>query len=79
MDMDAAQKPQVARSLLAYAESLVAEGFALNLEHWAVDAGKGIDDLLAAGKLPEVLTGEAALEKVVRSLGPPGLSQQNQN
>src|SRR5262249_1458854 len=43
-------------------------GYAIELEHWDPADGKGIDDLLVAGKVPEVLRGAgafAAIEAVV--------------
>ena len=39
---------------------LAAAGLAVELERWAVADGKGLDDLLAAGKTPDVLTGDNA-------------------
>ncbi len=63
-DMDAQDKPAVARPLAALAEALAAAGFAVELERWEMADGKGIDDLLAAGKTPEVLTGDAARQAI---------------
>jgi hypothetical protein len=63
LDMDAKQKPGVARGLLTCAEALVAESYALELERWP-EEHKGIDDLLAAGGIVEVLSGDSALEAV---------------
>jgi hypothetical protein len=60
LDMDAKQKPEVARGLLTCAETLAAEGYVLELERWP-EEHKGIDDLLAAGGMPEVIGGDAAL------------------
>jgi hypothetical protein len=54
-DADAWAKPGVARNLVECAEALRDEGFAVRLERWRPDDGKGIDDLLAAGKLPELV------------------------
>jgi hypothetical protein len=59
-DMDAWDKPAVARALSACAEVLAAEGYAVELERWDTGDGKGLDDLLASGKSPELLRGEAA-------------------
>jgi hypothetical protein len=67
-DMDAIDKPPVARALAAAAEGLAAEGLAVEMERWDAAAGKGIHDLLAAGKTPEVLTGDAALAAVREAL-----------
>ncbi|MBI1913615.1 MAG: DUF927 domain-containing protein [Planctomycetes bacterium] len=60
LDADALDKPTVARALSACAEAAGAAGLAVELERWELSDGKGIDDLLAAGKAPAVLTGEAA-------------------
>jgi hypothetical protein len=62
-DADALDKPPVARALAACAEGLAAAGLAVELERWPAEH-KGIDDLLAAGKTAEVLTGEAALAAI---------------
>ena len=67
LDMDAADKPTVARPLVALAEALAAEGFAVELERWPVEY-KGIDDALAAGATVEVLTGDAARQAVADAL-----------
>ena len=42
------------------AEALAAAGMAVELERWAAADGKGLHDLLAAGMLPEVVTGDEA-------------------
>ncbi|HZT79110.1 MAG TPA: phage/plasmid primase, P4 family [Gemmataceae bacterium] len=59
-DADARTNRTVARCLGELALHLSAEGFAVELEVWDAAAGKGIDDLLAAGGQPVVLTGDAA-------------------
>jgi hypothetical protein len=59
-DADAPDKAQVARALSACCDAAPALGLAVELERWDKSGGKGIDDLLAAGKEPEVLAGEAA-------------------
>src|SRR5207248_49953 len=64
-DADARSKPTVAAPLKACALMLVAEGFAVELETWPIDAGKGIDDLLAAGGVPTLLTGDAVKEAIL--------------
>ena len=63
-DADAADKPAVARPLAACADTLINAGYAVELERWAKEDGKGLDDLLAAGKTPELLQGDAALQAV---------------
>jgi len=63
-DADALTNSHVARALLACAERLRTEGISVELERWSPDLGKGIDDLLAAGKQPELLAGESAYDAV---------------
>src|SRR5262249_14429777 len=63
-DMDAWQNAAVARALGSCAEALAALGVSLELERWDPADGKGLDDLLAADKAPELLQGDAALEAV---------------
>jgi hypothetical protein len=63
-DADAWSNPTVARSLSACAGALAEAGFAVELERWDEAEGKGLDDLLAAGKSPELLQGEAVPQAV---------------
>jgi hypothetical protein len=63
-DADAVTNPNVATQLLECTEALVAGGFEVELERWSIEAGKGIDDLLAAGGIPEVLAGDMAMQAV---------------
>ena len=49
-------------------EAAVAFSLAVELERWDAVDGKGIDDLLAAGKSPELLVGEAALAAIREAL-----------
>ncbi len=58
IDADASDKAPVARALSDLSEALLAEGLAVELERWDIADGKGIDDLLAVGKVPEVLAGD---------------------
>jgi P4 family phage/plasmid primase-like protien len=57
-DSDAAENLAVATALQKAHKLLVAAGFQVEMERWAAEDGKGIDDLLAAGKVPDLLTGE---------------------
>jgi hypothetical protein len=69
-DADAGEKLEVAKYLQQLAKCLKQKGFALELERWNLADGKGIDDLLASGKTPEVLTGAAvfpAIAEIKRS------------
>lgn len=59
-DSDAITNPIVARHTVACAEALELAGIAVEFETWNASDGKGIDDLLAAGGTPTVLTGDEA-------------------
>jgi hypothetical protein len=63
-DADASDKPIVARSLSACADALREAGYSVEVERWNVVDGKGLDDLLANGKQPEVVTGDAAYSAI---------------
>ena len=60
-DADASTNGEVARNLLAALQLAKAEGLGVELERWNIEDGKGLDDLLAAGKKPELLAGEEAM------------------
>ena len=59
-DADAWTNPTVGRALGACCEALLADGITIEVERWDPAAGKGIDDVLAAGGTVEVVTGEDA-------------------
>lgn len=61
-DADADRNRHVAKALLDCCCELQAAGFEVNLERWSAERGKGIDDLLAVGESPEVLTGLEAIK-----------------
>jgi hypothetical protein len=63
-DVDAWDNPTVARALAGCADALAKAGFAVELERWAAADGKGLDDVLAAGKAPEVLTGDHPMSAI---------------
>jgi hypothetical protein len=63
-DADAATKAAVARQLHDLARALTDEGLQVQFERWPLADGKGIDDVLAAGKAPEVLDGAAARQAI---------------
>jgi hypothetical protein len=63
-DADARNNKHVARALKMTAEALKKEGFNVELETWPLERGKGIDDILAAGYQPEVLSGQEAFKEV---------------
>jgi hypothetical protein len=60
-DADASTNPEVAVHLLTCVQGLIGEGFDVELARWDIADGKGIDDLLRAGKQPEILVGDAAV------------------
>jgi hypothetical protein len=62
-DMDAQRKAVVAKALSACTHGLIAQDYALELERWAATYN-GIDDLLATGQTPEVLTGDTVMPAV---------------
>jgi hypothetical protein len=62
-DADAPEKQHVGQALISCAESLAGEGYAVEFERWAREH-KGIDDLLAAGRTPEVLIGLEAMATI---------------
>lgn len=67
-DADAADNPHVARALSGCAAALRGAGLAVQLERWGGEDGKGLDDLLAAGKVPQLLTGQAAAEAIEEAI-----------
>jgi hypothetical protein len=67
-DADALDNPNVARPLSACSQALAAAGLHVELERWDKADGKGIDDLLAVGKAPEVLAGQAALDAIAEAV-----------
>lgn len=66
-DADARRNKTVATALRSCVRGLRKAGFTVELEVWDEAQGKGIDDLLAAGGTPEVVTGKTvddALAKI---------------
>jgi hypothetical protein len=63
-DADLLDNAHVARSLTDCCEAAIAGGLAVDVERWDKADGNGIDDLLNAGKAPEVLVSDAALAAV---------------
>jgi len=70
-DADATIKPGVAKELAACARKLIDEGFDVCLETWD-PATKGIDDLLASGKQPKVISGQRVLAVIDHMLNGTG-------
>jgi hypothetical protein len=67
-DADACHNRTVAESLSNLARHLRHRGFAVELKLWDEADGKGIDDLLAAGKTPDVVTGDEAIDSVLKRI-----------
>jgi hypothetical protein len=67
-DQDSPPKPGVIKDLKACVEGLMREGIEVKLETWDNDGGqfKGIDDLLAAGRTPDVIAGQAVFACIER-------------
>lgn len=65
-DADSLTNRNVARCLRECVKGLQAAGYAVELERWLIEAGKGIDDVYAAGRAEdiEILTGPDALQAV---------------
>jgi hypothetical protein len=79
-DADAASNHVVASCLARQARDLKEQGFSLELERWALSDGKGIDDLLAAGKQPQRLIDNCvanAIKEIVASAKKPMSSPVN--
>jgi hypothetical protein len=67
-DADAPDNATVAWALAGCADALAAAGFSVELERWDKADGKGLDDLLAAGKAPDVLVGDNAVSAIRETL-----------
>jgi hypothetical protein len=67
-DADARRNRNVSRNLDQLIGHLCKKGFTVELETWKAEDGKGIDDVLAAGKQPDVLTGDEAVDNAVREI-----------
>jgi hypothetical protein len=67
-DTDASHNRTVADCLPKLVDHLRHGGFAVELEVWDEQDGKGIDDLLATGKAPNVVSGFEAVDSVVKRI-----------
>jgi putative DNA primase/helicase len=61
-DADARQNFHVGRAVHEAVQGFQAEGFTVELERWDHQLAKGIDDLLADGHAPELVTGGLVLD-----------------
>jgi hypothetical protein len=64
LDADARTNRKVAGALACLAEDLKAKSFTVELELWDAKDGKGVDDLLAAKKEPQLVTGDAVVAAI---------------
>ncbi|VTR97911.1 Uncharacterized protein OS=Sutterella sp. CAG:351 GN=BN620_02020 PE=4 SV=1: DUF3854 [Gemmata massiliana] len=64
LDADAATNTNVARAVVGHFRKLTRAGFTVELERWDAKDGKGVDDLLANNKTPELVTGPAVAEAI---------------
>jgi putative DNA primase/helicase len=64
-DADACHNRNVAECLSHLVKHLRLRGFVVELEMWEEQEAKGIDDLLAAGKTPDLITGDEVVDSVV--------------
>jgi P4 family phage/plasmid primase-like protien len=84
-DADACRNRVVAECLSHLVNHLRQRGYAVELELWDEADGKGIDDLLAADKVPDVVTGDEIVDSAISRIvadarkadPPPGTSQEN--
>jgi len=70
LDADAKENFSVASALRNIASALIDEGYQILIEYWDMAHGKGIDDLLAAGKTPQIVNEkdiEAFLKQTLES------------
>lgn len=67
-DADATTNRVVAECLVQCVQAVLGDGLGVDLETWDLQQGKGIDDLLAAGKSPVVNSGKQALVEAKRIL-----------
>jgi putative DNA primase/helicase len=69
-DADASNNRRVAKALKQLAKILSEKGLAVELETWALEDGKGIDDVFARGKTPKRLQGDEvwpAIDEIVKA------------
>ncbi len=71
-DADCRTNRDVAKALRKFYRSLIKAGFEVSIEHWDIEDGKGLDDLLVGGKIPNIATGQEAedlLAEIMKSAG----------
>jgi len=75
-DVDAHQNYNVARALQNTAIALQTEGFDVELETWPEKWGKGIDDVLASGCTPNIISGREQVSAAVNKIAAGALAEQ---
>lgn len=75
-DADARGNYNVARALQNTAVALQTEGFDVMLETWPEKWGKGIDDVLASGFTPKVISGREQVSSEVNKIAAGALAEQ---
>lgn len=80
-DADANTNPAVAGALRDAVEFFARESYAVEIERWPIEAGKGLDDVFQAGRdhQIELLTGPAALEYAGNVAALAGVKAKNQS
>lgn len=75
-DADARKNYNVARALQNTAIALQTEGFNVELETWPKEWGKGIDDVLASGYIPKIISGREQVAAEVNKVAAGALAEQ---
>ncbi len=75
-DVDAHQNYNVARALQNTTIALQTEGFDVELETWPETWGKGIDDVLASGFTPIIISGREQVSAEVNKIAAGALAEQ---
>jgi hypothetical protein len=75
-DADVRENYNVARALQNTAIALQTEGFDVELETWPEEWGKGIDDVLASGYTPEIISGKEQVTAEVNKIAAGALVEQ---
>lgn len=75
-DADAQDNYNVARALQNTAVALQTEGFDVELETWPREWGKGIDDVLASGYTPKIISGREQVSAEVNKIAAGALAEQ---
>lgn len=75
-DVDMHQNYNVARALQNTTIALQTEGFDVELETWQEQWGKGIDDVLANGYTPQIVSGREQVSAIVNKIAAGALAEQ---